>query len=94
MENFPKEEAYQPILETVLPLTRKVRHVLTPVKLSDSSLKQETVIRHTSSLKAANKLIHKVIHENCVKNKLEVKGSTYVTLTPRIEDVSKEDTMS
>ena len=44
MENFPIEEAYPPIPETILPQTRKVRHVLTPVKPSGDYLKQETVI--------------------------------------------------
>ena len=65
MESFPKEEAYQPILGKLLPLTRKVGHVLTPTQLSNSSLTQEMVIRHTSNLKAANELIQKVICENC-----------------------------
>ena len=72
MESFPEEEAYQPILETVLPLTKKVRHVLTPIKLSNSSITRETVIRHTSNLKTANELIHKVIHENRGKGRSEV----------------------
>ena len=72
MESFPEEEAYQPIIETGLPLTRKVGHVLTPIQLSNGSLTQETVIRHTSNIKAANELTLKVIRENRGNNRLEV----------------------